>query len=239
MLASSISVGRFTPWRRIVASFPNQAPVLSFSTQPVKAVAATPAPTTAATAPEPLIRKKPKHLVFAVGMKEFNMSKILLMENGLRFIVVDNKGQENYVRIPKNLTLDILENEEKVSLTVQRKKENIYHMFKKYLTQAAKGTQTSYKKKLILKGLGFKMSVEPNKIINFKLGFSHAIDLPIPEYITNAKIKKNILVLEASNKILLGNFAASIVRLKPPDTYKEKGFFYAGEKVKLRAIKKK
>lgn len=182
--------------------------------------------------------KKPKKLTTELKMSDYNVTKIALRADGTAYVMVDNKGKESYVRVPSDVAMT-LPKPDIMSFTYLRKKENQFTMFQKYLTTSAKAAITNFKKKIILKGLGFKMSLEPGNILSFKLGFSHSVEVPVPDYISNIRIKKNILILESSNKTLLGNFTASIVRLRPPETYKEKGFYYHGDKVKLRPIKKK
>jgi large subunit ribosomal protein L6 len=84
--------------------------------------------------------------------------------------------------------------------------------------------ETIFKKKLVLKGLGFRMNVVENfEKIEFKLGFSHLIYITIPKTI-KVKIKKNKINVEGTNKVLVGTFINKILSLKIPDCYKGKGF---------------
>lgn len=95
------------------------------------------------------------------------------------------------------------------------------------------------RKKLILKGLGLKVSLSENKkFLNFKLGFSHNIFMEIPEIISLVTILKNSIVLESFNPIELGNFANKIRILRKPNIYKGKGIWYKNEKISLKPIKK-
>ena len=81
-----------------------------------------------------------------------------------------------------------------------------------------------YKKKLILKGLGFRCNVnEKLKSVEFKLGFSHLLNLSIPENV-KMTVRKSYINIESTNNILLGNFINKIISLKRPDSYKGKGF---------------
>jgi len=98
------------------------------------------------------------------------------------------------------------------------------------------------KKKLILKGLGYKAEVE-NRNLSLKVNFSHPTNINLPNFIskikTTKKSRKFFVNLEASDKILLGNFTQKIFKIKPVDSYKGKGFRIRGKKVKLKEIKKK
>jgi len=96
------------------------------------------------------------------------------------------------------------------------------------------------KKKLILKGLGFKIIYfEETKTLSFKLGYSHLAFINIPVGINLVKIGKNYLIVSGVEPFLLGNFITSIQRLRFPDVYKGKGFWKKYEKKALKLFKKK
>jgi ribosomal protein L6P/L9E len=88
-----------------------------------------------------------------------------------------------------------------------------------------KKEQKFFYKKLLLKGLGFKvLSVVQNEFLELKLGFSHSIKIPIPAE-GNLKIysNKNMIIIEGICKITVGNFANKIKSYRLPDSYKGKG----------------
>lgn len=100
--------------------------------------------------------------------------------------------------------------------------------------------EVTFKKKLRLKGLGFKISVDMIKReLLLKLGYSHLVNVEIPHYITNIKVKKSIILLESFDKIALGDFLKKVYDLRKADCYKGKGFSGQYEKRKLKVIKKK
>ena len=85
--------------------------------------------------------------------------------------------------------------------------------------------------------MGLKATLINDKLIEFKLGFSHMITLSIPNEIKVSIIKNN-LILESFDKILLGNFSATIKNFKTPDSYKGKGICYKNEILFLKVVKK-
>ena len=92
----------------------------------------------------------------------------------------------------------------------------------------------------MLKGLGFRSTFDSTlSALTFKLGYSHLNTLNVPDYITNVKIKKNTILLESTDKILLGDYMRKIHQLKESDIYKGKGFSYKYDTKKLKIIKKK
>ena len=98
------------------------------------------------------------------------------------------------------------------------------------------GVTEGFEKKLELQGVGYRMSVSGKKI-NMALGFSHPVEVNIPEGI-EAKIEENILTISGTDKQRVGQLAAEIRALRKVEPYKGKGFRYQGEKVRRKAGKK-
>lgn len=99
------------------------------------------------------------------------------------------------------------------------------------------GVSVGYEKKLELQGVGFRMSVQGKKIV-MALGFSHPVEMIIPEGITAKLEENNTLSISGIDKQAVGQFSANIRELKKAEPYKGKGFRYAGEKVRRKAGKK-
>lgn len=104
------------------------------------------------------------------------------------------------------------------------------------LANAIKGVNEGYEKKLEIQGIGYKASLE-GKDLNLQLGFTHPIKIKAPEGIAFL-VEKNIITLSGPNKGLVGEIAAKIRKLKPPEPYKGKGIRYLGETVRRKAGKK-
>ncbi len=98
------------------------------------------------------------------------------------------------------------------------------------------GVSQGYEKKLELTGVGFRVAVQGKKL-TLNLGFSHPVEVTVPEGI-EAKVAKNVLILTSIKKDLLGQFAAEVRGLKPPEPYKGKGIKYAGEHIRRKEGKK-
>lgn len=98
------------------------------------------------------------------------------------------------------------------------------------------GVEAPYTKKLILEGVGYRMEVKGKDVV-LTVGFSHTVALPIPEDIT-ATVEKNVMKLESANKESLGQFAANVRAIKPPEPYLGKGIRYEGEVIRRKQGKK-
>lgn len=99
-----------------------------------------------------------------------------------------------------------------------------------------KGVNLGFQKQLELNGVGYRMAVQGKKI-NMALGFSHPVEVEIPDEI-EAKIENNVMTISGIDKQKVGQFAASIKALKPVEPYKGKGFRYVGEIVRKKEGKK-
>lgn len=99
------------------------------------------------------------------------------------------------------------------------------------------GTNTGYKREMSIIGVGYRAQVQGQKI-TFTLGYSHPIVFNLPEGITVQIDKKQTqLTLEGTDKYLVGQVAANIRSLRPPNIYKGKGIRYADEVIKLKVGK--
>lgn len=108
--------------------------------------------------------------------------------------------------------------------------------FASHVKNMVQGVETPYTKKLIMDGVGYKMEVKGKEVV-LTVGFSHTVPLAIPEDVT-AKVEKNVMTLESANKESVGQFAANVRRVKPPEPYLGKGIRYDDEVVRRKQGKK-
>jgi len=104
------------------------------------------------------------------------------------------------------------------------------------LANHIKGVVEGYEKKLQIEGLGYKAEKEGENLV-LRVGFSHPVKVQPPAGI-NFSVDKNIITVSGINKELVGQIAAKIRKIRPPEPYKGKGIRYEGEVVKLKPGKK-
>ncbi|MEI6438159.1 MAG: 50S ribosomal protein L6 [Candidatus Omnitrophota bacterium] len=95
------------------------------------------------------------------------------------------------------------------------------------------GVTKGHTKDLEIQGIGFRAQVTGQKL-GLSLGFSHPVEFIVPAGIKIVSPKPTEIKLESADKILLGQIAAKIRGIKPPEPYKGKGIRYAGEIVKRK-----
>ena len=104
----------------------------------------------------------------------------------------------------------------------------------------AKGINYFYRNKLILKGLGFKVGLFRSKsLLVLKLGYSRSLQVAFSAYKFKVKISRSIITIQGHNSSEVGDFTRKVSRLRVPDAYKGKGFWYKGELRSLKELKKK
>lgn len=104
------------------------------------------------------------------------------------------------------------------------------------LFNAVQGVTKGYEKKLEIQGIGYRASIDGHDLI-LQIGFTHPIKIPAPKGI-NFSVEKNIITVSGIDKGLVGELAAKIRKVRPPEPYKGKGIRYLGEVVKRKAGKK-
>jgi large subunit ribosomal protein L6 len=114
----------------------------------------------------------------------------------------------------------------------------IHGLSRALLNNAVTGVTTGWTRELEIVGIGYKAELKGKETVVFNLGYSHPIELPIPSGISVAVDPKNTkLSVTGIDRQKVGQVAAEMRGLRPPDPYKQKGVRYAGEKLKKKVGK--
>jgi large subunit ribosomal protein L6 len=146
------------------------------------------------------------------------------------------KGTLTETLVP-GVSLKIEKDAVSVEVSGTSRQERSFHgLYRALVQNMVTGTATGFEKKLEMQGVGYRAAVQ-GKNVDLQLGFSHPTPLPIPEGI-QVKIEKNTLItISGANKQMVGQFAAEIRAVKPPEPYQGKGVRYDGEYVRRKAGK--
>lgn len=156
--------------------------------------------------------------------------------NGQQLSVKGSKGELKRTLHP-GITAKV--DQGKIILSADAKQEQatvLWGLERSLIANLVTGVSQGYEKKLELTGVGFRVAIQGKKL-TLSLGFSHPVEVLVPEGI-EAKVVKNVLILTSIKKELLGQFAAEVRGLKPPEPYKGKGIKYAGEHIRRKEGKK-
>jgi len=100
------------------------------------------------------------------------------------------------------------------------------------------GVSKGFEKKLTLIGVGYKAQAQGKKL-NLVVGYSHPVDMDMPEGVTVATPTPTEVVLKGADRQRVGQVAAEIRAVRPPEPYKGKGIRYSDETVAIKETKKK
>lgn len=158
-------------------------------------------------------------------------------------VTIELKGSDLFVRgqkgeltvaIPKQLSVAIKDNQLTVTPNVKTKQSASLHgMARNIINNAVTGVSEGFTRKLEMKGTGYRAEVKEGSII-LMVGFSHPVELTIPQGITAAVERNVVIILTASDRQKLGHFAAQIRAIRPPEPYKGKGIKYEQEIIKRK-----
>jgi large subunit ribosomal protein L6 len=104
------------------------------------------------------------------------------------------------------------------------------------VANAVRGVTEGFKKDLEIVGVGYRAELKGKNVV-FALGYSHPIEFPIPEGIQIAIEKQTHLTVSGADRGQVGQVAANLRGLRPPDPYKQKGVRITGERLKKKAGK--
>ena len=117
-----------------------------------------------------------------------------------------------------------------------RRQRALHGLTRALLANAVKGVSQGFSKDLEIIGIGYKAQVA-GRTLQLALGFSHPVDYPIPEGIEIKVDKQTRLSVAGADRQLVGQVAAEIRGLRPPEPYKGKGIKYVDEVIKKKAGK--
>jgi large subunit ribosomal protein L6 len=100
------------------------------------------------------------------------------------------------------------------------------------------GVTKGFEKKLNLVGVGYKAAAQGSKL-NLTVGYSHPVNIEMPDGITVATPTPTEVVVKGADRQRVGQLAAEIRAVRPPEPYKGKGIRYADEKITIKETKKK
>ena len=153
--------------------------------------------------------------------------------------VISVKGPKGTLerKLHPAVELEVKDNEVTVSTdTTNKKKVALQGLFRSLIANMVTGVSTGYEKKLVLSGIGYRAEVKGKSLI-LNVGYSNPVDFPLPDGI-DANVENNTKIsLTGIDKETLGQAAANIRDLRPPEPYKGKGIMYADERIIRKAGK--
>lgn len=156
--------------------------------------------------------------------------------SGSSVLVTGPKGNMSHV-VPAGLQVTVADN----VLTVTQDEKTahqtkaLFGLTRALLNNFVKGVSTGFEKRLEMTGVGYRAQAS-GQDLTLNVGFSHPVKIKAPQGVSFA-MDGNVIVVSGSDKALVGNTAAQVRAVRPPEPYKGKGIRYAGEYIRRKAGK--
>jgi large subunit ribosomal protein L6 len=150
------------------------------------------------------------------------------------------KGAKGTLTLPLDRGISVTQQEKRLAVKYQG--DDAVRMragaTRAHLANMVRGVVQGYERKLELVGVGYRAAVQ-GKSLNLTLGFSHPVNYAIPAGISIETPTQTEILIKGTDRQKVGQTAAEIRNMRPPEPYKGKGVRYAGEQVTLKEGKKK
>ncbi len=172
-----------------------------------------------------------------VGRKPILIPKnVKVIITGNTILVEGPKGKLSFNAHPK-ITVEAKADQVIVSRSSDEKSDKSLHgLTRTLINNMVMGTTVGYQKELEIQGVGFRAQVNGKKLV-LQVGFSHPVDFHISEGITIEAPKPTQIIIKGIDKQKVGETAAEIRAIFPPEPYKGKGIRYLGEHVRRKVGK--
>lgn len=169
-------------------------------------------------------------------------NRIITVPEGVTVENVDNvvtvKGPKGTLTQPmlKDITMKQVDNQ----ITLERKNENAKAMhgtMNALIQNMIIGVTKGYEKSLEIIGVGYRFNVQGNKL-TINAGYSHPVNMEVPVGLTVEANGNTEITIKGINKVLVGEFAANVRKVRPPEPYKGKGIRYKDEHIRRKEGKK-
>ncbi|WP_427914341.1 50S ribosomal protein L6 [Ramlibacter sp. MMS24-I3-19] len=151
------------------------------------------------------------------------------------------KGAGGTLSLAQNALVKVASKDGKLSFVPadeSREANAMSGTMRQLVNNMVQGVTKGFEKKLSLVGVGFKATAQGNKL-NLAVGFSHAVNKEMPAGITVQTPGPTEIVVKGADRQRVGQVAAEIRAIRPPEPYKGKGIRYADEKITIKETKKK
>lgn len=153
--------------------------------------------------------------------------------------LIEIKGPKGTVKVnlPKGIFIKVSDSQVLVEFDASSSlPKPMYGLYRSILSNHIIGVSTGFEKQLSLIGVGYRAAVK-GEVLDLQLGFSHPSQLQIPSEVQISVEKNTLIKITGIDKQVVGQFAANIRAIRPPEPYKGKGVRYVDEFVRKKAGK--
>ncbi|RAM50705.1 50S ribosomal protein L6 [Mastigocladus laminosus UU774] len=163
-------------------------------------------------------------------------AKVQVTFDNTKVVVKGPKGE-----LSRELPANVILSQEGEILTVNRRDESrvsrqLHGLFRTLVSNMVEGVSKGFERRLEIQGVGYRAQVQGRNLV-MNMGYSHQVQIVPPEGVQFAVENNTNVIVSGYDKEIVGNTAAKIRAVRPPEPYKGKGIRYAGEVVRRKAGK--
>lgn len=173
-----------------------------------------------------------------IGKRVLKVPENVNVEVSNNKVTVKGPKGELSLDLVKNIEVSVEDNTVKVNALKDDKFTHAMHgTTNANIRNMMEGVSTGYKKSLEIVGVGYKFNPSGDKL-TIAAGYSHPVVMEVPKGLTVKGISNTEIEIEGIDKEKLGEFAANVRKVRPPEPYKGKGIKYKGEQIRRKEGKK-
>lgn len=182
-------------------------------------------------------KDKGQKVMSRIGKRPITIpAKVQVTIDGSNVVVKGPKGE-----LSRNLPANVIVSQEGEILQVTRKDESrtsrqMHGLSRTLVANMVEGVSQGFQQRLEIQGVGYRAQVQGRNLV-LNMGFSHQVQIVPPEGIQFAVENNTNVIVSGYDKEIVGNTAAKVRAVRPPEPYKGKGIRYAGEVVRRKAGK--
>lgn len=163
-------------------------------------------------------------------------AKVQVTIDGTKIVVKGPKGE-----LSRHLPTNVSVAQEGETLSVNRRDDTrtsrqLHGLCRTLVANMVEGVSAGFQRRLEIQGVGYRAAVQGRNLV-LNMGYSHQVQIAPPEGIQFAVENNTNVIVSGYDKEIVGNTAAQIRAVRPPEPYKGKGIRYAGEAVRRKAGK--
>jgi large subunit ribosomal protein L6 len=140
-------------------------------------------------------------------------------------------------RLRPEVSAEVVDGEVRISRASETKQDRAFHgLMRALVANMVRGVSQGFQKSLELQGVGYRAEKRGKNLV-LTVGFSHQVEYPEPDGVAISTPSPTVIVIEGADKQKVGQAAAEIRSVRPPEPYKGKGIRYQGEHVRRKAGK--
>lgn len=170
-------------------------------------------------------------------MSRIGKKPIIITDKDVQVLCGDGKisfsGPKGKAELTIPKSIQVKQNDSQIDVLLSDPKDsNIHGLFRSEISNAIHGVKSGWNKTLELVGVGYRAETSGSQL-TVHVGFSHPVKIDAPAGVT-FQVNENKITVNGVNKYMVGEIAARIRRIKPPEPYKGKGIRYEGEFIRKK-----